>query len=197
MKEGLTIGERAAIVREALRLIKRPDTFIQGEWKCPIYEKPKTGELVQLPGGVASYSSPETRMLTPATDEQGRPLFAYCVEGAINQAGINLLGVERAIQLGATDGSSRYGEIEPKHSSGFAEFLSVNEVARVMFADLLSQFGFDADNRPESPAQYINDDFADMEVWETEHVHVEKEESHHRVLEILRERLRQLRAKTV
>jgi hypothetical protein len=34
-------------------------------------------------------------------DENGRPMFAYCIEGAINQATYDVLGEKRALALGA------------------------------------------------------------------------------------------------
>lgn len=194
MKEGLTPAERQAVVEESIRLIKRPDTFVQGEWKCPLYEKPKTHELVpvtdyDLRVGRVHETGESLEKLVPAKDTSGRPLFAYCVEGAVNQAGINVLGVDRAITYGAASGEEKYGEADVQRDSKFIEYLSVNEVARVMFADIFREYGDMEDPMfSESPAQLINDgEKGDL------YGSGDRTVAHGRVMQMLRRRLTQLR----
>lgn len=192
MKEGLSIVERLQIVREAERLISLPDTFLQGAWKCPVYERPKTHEKVQVLTSSVHQTPDPLRIdgLNRAKDDSGRPLFAYCVEGAINQAGLNILGGEKAIMLGAAqelpDGSYEIAENET-----FSEYLSVNEVARVMFAEIFvdreGEYWDDEGGEASSaPARYIND----LDTNESEGA---KERAHRRIMHILSRRIEQLR----
>lgn len=188
MLPGLTEKERLDIVNEAIRLIKRPANFIQGMWKCALFCKPEKPDVL-----VAFNDSPEGGAVipegfVPALDENGERQFSYCVEGAINQAGINILGTTRARELGAWSGMKLWGEPEPAHSSSFAEFLSVNEVARVMIADWensIEGFHLYAGDVADTPAQSVND----YEQGESEDA---KENAHRRVLSILRTRAAQL-----
>ena len=208
MKPGLTQSERVQIVDEAIRLIKRPDTFIQGDWKCPVFEMPKTNErFAVMTEGDEGGAIPAAQASIPpqavqARDKDGRPLFAYCIEGAINQAGINILGPEKASRLGATNGVTRYGELEPAHSEDFADYLDINDLAVLMFAET---FGIDprsveADGwryewDAEPPAQYINDQgggLPDVRNLDAAGKH-RRFLAHENVLSILRKRLTQLR----
>lgn len=183
MLPGLSDQERLAIVNEAIRLIERPKNFIQGLWKCPLFCDPAKPEKVY-----AFNTGPEGGAIVPdgmveARDEHGRPEFSYCVEGAINQAGINILGRDRAREFGAWDGTKLWGEPEPAHSASFAEYLSVNEVARILIAEMDLYHG-DIENI-EAPARFVNDDEGSGD----EH---SKEAAHHRVMKVLRRRAEQI-----
>lgn len=184
MKEGLTKQERVAVVKEAIRLVKHPETFIQGQWKCPLYVQPGV-EDVLIPE-IDSYRALH-RGLVRALDESDRPIYSYCVEGAVNQAGINILGVERATYFGATHGAVEHGELEPSHNSDFVEYLSVNDVARIMFADFLRERmgGFLAEDELENVtdvARQVNDDSGPKDI------------AHKNVMKMLKERVRTLKA---
>lgn len=82
--------EQIDVLEAALELIIKPDTWVKGQWKCPVYED--TPEDVHI--GPA-------RSRPQAQDESGNPLYAYCLEGAINQAVVDLYGIPRAESLGA------------------------------------------------------------------------------------------------
>lgn len=180
MKEGLTVEERRQVVTEAIRLIKRPESFVQGHWKCPLWfhrEEPN----VLIPEG-DDYIA-RRRGLIQVKDENDRPVFSYCIEGAINQAGINVLGLDRARHFGAYAGQSKWGEPQPYDSAEFSEYLSVNEVARIMFADFLRSRDPEGDERGcHAPARVVNDDIGP------------KEKAHKSVMRILKERLRTITA---
>lgn len=180
----LTDQERRSIVDEAIRLIQQPINFVQGWWKCPLWVNPADPNEI-----VAINDSSEGGQYVPesyvrACDENGREMFSYCVEGAINQAGINILGRERAGELGAWDGSKEWGEPEPSHNPVFSDYLSVNDMARV-FISQKGLYDGPLDNI-ESPARYVND------LEDFEQPDRSKDRAHRRVLKILRDRAEQL-----
>lgn len=84
-----TLKEREAVLKEALRLIRRPETWVKGKWKCELFQK-KNGRVL--------FKNHEP---IPFKDSRGRQVFAYCLEGAVNQAIVNVLGEKRAITLTA------------------------------------------------------------------------------------------------
>ena len=89
-----TLKESLVILDEALRLIRTPERWTTGKWKCPVYERdPKhPGDYLR---------DPETGSFKQKRDKDGRLMFAYCIEGAVNQAVINKFGPIRAEQVGA------------------------------------------------------------------------------------------------
>lgn len=76
----VTQDEKEKILRTAIGLILEPDSWTAGTWKCPAIDM-KTRQQRE--------------------DANGKPLFQYCVHGAMNQATYDVLGEERAIELGA------------------------------------------------------------------------------------------------
>lgn len=195
MKPGLTDQARRSVVEEAIRLLKLPKSFVQGSWKCKLYEKKGKDSPEIINWETAADPSPT---LKPLLDSQGRQQFSYCVEGAVNQAAINVLPLDIAIRLGATDGSKKWGEVEPRHDSRFIDYLSVNDVARLTFAELLDDIG---QSHSSAPARAINDwgmneeEYEGKTVAELVRLQVEaKEAAHDRVLTMLRTRLSQLRS---
>lgn len=207
MKPGLTNQERTEIVDEAIRLITLPHTFIQGEWKCPVFEVPKTGERFSVATEDESGHRINTASVpsnaVQARDKSGRPVFAYCIQGAINQAAINKLGDKRAIELGAADGTRRYGELEPSHEPYFPDHLSLNDLAAIMYADkfgvdpkAIQEYGWEeliGDSEP--PIQWLNDEGGggpDIRSADEEK-RVKRERAHQSVLRVLRRKAKQLR----
>ena len=90
----LSEREQVEVLEAALDLIIKPETWVKGQWKCPVYEtKDEKNEFT-------TFKSITSR---PVKDKQGNPLYAYCLEGAINQAVLDLYGYERASALGAYD----------------------------------------------------------------------------------------------
>jgi hypothetical protein len=85
----LTEREQIDVLEAALALIIKPDTWVKGQWKCPVYQDDKATMLAG--------------QRCQAKDEKGNPLYAYCLEGAINQAVVDLYGIARAERLGAWD----------------------------------------------------------------------------------------------
>lgn len=165
-REGVTLAERADIVKEALRLIRKPESWVRGEWKCPLYTD---GEVVVPRTQVAPYQL-DTEF-HPLTDKAGNPQHAYCVEGAINQAAVNVLGTDRALKVGVGGASLNGGIV--------TEMVSVNQFLRD-----LPEEGNGRGRRFHDvwigdtyrPAQDLND-----------------RGNHEAVLAVLRARLRQLR----
>jgi hypothetical protein len=83
-----TRAEKVAVLTEALRLLRKPESWVKGSWKCLVT--------------TARWDDHEYNSeAEPVLDSRGRPQFAYCLEGAINQAVVNVLGEKRAERLGA------------------------------------------------------------------------------------------------
>lgn len=74
----LTLEEQEKILILAEALIAEPENWIKGKWKCPVWE-----------GGERK------------TDANGQKVFQYCIEGAVHQAAFDVLGEDRARELGA------------------------------------------------------------------------------------------------
>lgn len=83
MAQRISLEEQEKILMHAMGLLREPESFTVGKWKCPIYETGTNGKRTQK------------------VDDNGRPQFSYCVEGAVNQATHDILGLERAVALGA------------------------------------------------------------------------------------------------
>lgn len=164
----VTEEEKEQILRHALGLIREPQSWTMGSWKCPMPEinldltmkiNPKTGQYVQ------------------ATDDNGRPLFQYCVHGALNQATYDILGEERAIELGAInpleENDSRFNGSESQYGLP-AFWIGVESLA-------YEEYGHEA--------MEFNDGAANCEPEDEE---VARETRHQQVLGLLRTRLSQL-----
>lgn len=88
----VTEEEKEQILRHALGLIREPESWTTGRWKCPMPEyNPDWSPKID----------PVSHELVQKKDANGRPLYQYCVHGALNQATYDILGEERAIELGA------------------------------------------------------------------------------------------------
>lgn len=176
-REGLTLAERAEIIKEALRLLKSPMNWTTGDWKCQLFKHVDTDEVKSE--SELGYWQKGSSMWEPLTDSDGKRQYAYCVEGAVNQATLNVLGAERAKKIGGLTPNSL--------SSGImTELVSVNEYLRSRAVD--DKYGWkvvvfegEETDMLDRPAQGVNDAFH------------KKEKGHAAVVKLLRARLRQLR----
>lgn len=82
----VTPEEKEQILRHALGLIREPESWVSGQWKCPAWEISDRGSVI---------------VGKQKEDANGKKLYQYCVHGALNQATYDVLGKERAEQLGA------------------------------------------------------------------------------------------------
>ena len=90
---GVTTEQQIEILRRAHALVKEPDSWVQGSWKCPVV----------IPGAISGNAV--------ATTPNGTPRYQYCIEGAVNQATYDVLGEERAKALGAVRFDQEKGEL--------------------------------------------------------------------------------------
>lgn len=88
-----TLKESLVVLDEALRLIRTPERWTTGKWKCPVFATDTKGQRIRDYESRYGYKQ--------KTDKDGRPMYAYCIEGAVNQAVINKFGPIRAEQVGA------------------------------------------------------------------------------------------------
>lgn len=129
---------------EALRLLDSPEKWTTGTWKCEIYELNK-----------------KTGLREPRTDKKGRQVYAYCIEGAVNQAVINKFGPIRAKELGALRPEAP-NKVESEYLSqqidcgGACNLISVNDIAVELYADEWEILRHLDDNNARA-AQYVND----------------------------------------
>lgn len=145
-----TLKEGIAVLDEALSLLATPEQWTTGAWKCAIFKRdPKTGFIKYDEDGNA----------VQKTDKQNRPMYAYCIEGAVNQAVINKFGAVRAKALGAlspvapkAEDTSSYTNEEISGPQA-CDLLSVNDITRELYRDEW----FDIQSI-ERPAQSVNDD---------------------------------------
>lgn len=141
-----TKAEKVRILDEAFDLISEPENWIQGTWKCPIRD-PKTG--------------------TTKLDKKGNPKYAYCVEGAVNQAVVNLFGQERANAVGVNqDMSGNY----------MADTLFLDKLASDLYHGSAQSFN--------DRSYYASDPSYEGNFGPTEEKH--KRGVHQRVLDLLR-----------
>lgn len=88
MSDSLTLEEQEKILLVAKALLKEPDSWVQGTWRCPAFKSDANGYPIFKDGkGVQK------------TDANGNPLFQYCIEGAVNQAAYNVLGEDRVFNM--------------------------------------------------------------------------------------------------
>lgn len=114
MSSIITLEEQEKILMHAIGLIREPENFTTGKWKCPVVQN---GQHV--------------------TDDNDRPQFSYCVEGAINQATYDILGEERALSLGAGQKDGDYFDPTTNYTNrrkGPTELMQLNKLAYQMYA---------------------------------------------------------------
>jgi hypothetical protein len=114
MSEELTLEEKKKILLTAESLIREPDNWIRGVWKCPAVRVPR--DKRGRPG------RPEH-----ATDANGNQLFNYCIEGAVNEATYRVLGKERLAELGA---STIFGKEDARKPTAM---LGLNAISRELY----------------------------------------------------------------
>jgi hypothetical protein len=128
----LSTVEQEKILAEAEGLIKEPANWTTGRWKCPVYKTDEKNRIIRGENGLP----------IPEYDLFNRPLAQYCIEGAVNQAAINVLGETRATRFGVSQDSNE-----------MTEMLGLNEIARTLYAE---QYDIDS-------AMEFNDDVGDHE----------------------------------
>jgi hypothetical protein len=173
----MTLEEQEKILLIAEGLIRQPENWCMGNWKCAIDEK----------GMPVSEEDLESGKKKQAVDDNGRPQFQYCIEGAVNEACLTVLGKDRAIQVGAITVNDK-GQINYTGGEGVvghdpAMLLGLDELASELYA---SDMGWDNDDPddgrytdPEDRcAMNYNDDGG----------------SHEGVLKLLRTQLKRVRA---
>lgn len=164
--------EKILILAESL--IREPETWVEGEWKCPLWETEPGTSAPRLENGRP----------VQAKDKNGRPLYQYCIEGAVNQATLDVLGQERAVELNAVDVQGdevvhNVGEFNHERESAYervnpTELLGLNQVA----LDLAEDEGWlDRVNGSDRAAMSLNDEWG---------------QGHQAVLKVLRTRLKQV-----
>jgi len=110
----ISLEDQEKILLVAEGLIAEPDSWVRGQWKCPAIK----------PGGMEQ-----------KRDANNQPLFQYCIEGAVNQATVNVLGEERARELGvyvANGHGTSWGETYINGRKP-TQLLGLNPVSRKLF----------------------------------------------------------------
>jgi len=176
-RKSFTLREKADVLKEALRLLRKPENWVTGDWKCELVTD---GEFVVARKDDLALR-PGRSSFEPYVDKQGRQQYAYCVEGAINQAMINVLGKERARSIGQVTESGMT-------SGAPAELVSVNELLRSMADPEEELITFEGAQTYDlhRPAQGVNDSLSSYTKKSREHGHAV-------VTKLLRKRLNQLR----
>lgn len=158
----LTTQEQYDTITAALELIKEPINWCQGEWKCEFYI-PDTNECV----------------------------YQYCLEGAINQAAVNLYGWERAEELGA---ATEYWQDDPNSAEAIQVETGETLANTLSFDDLVWKL-YEEELREGCPMIYAtnvdegNHRFAAMN-WQDI-----KGRKHEEVLDLLRRKQRSLKVR--
>jgi hypothetical protein len=164
-KQRITLEEQEKILMVAENLIREPANWITGQWKCPLYETDGKGNIAKDEAGE----------LIPARDANGCELSQYCVEGAVNEATLSVLGYDRALALGAItideDGEIEFNDVP---DLGPTQIMGLDEIAFELYAKEMKW-----DNRTKGLAMSYNDGGG----------------THEGVLTILRTRLERVRAK--
>jgi hypothetical protein len=160
MNELLSAEEKDRILMIAEGLIKQPESWVTSVWKCPAWEND------------GADLNPKQK-----EDENGAPLFRYCIEGAVNEATVRVVGEERAISLGAVrrdeDGELDYNGDWHDNQDGPTQILELDQLAYELYGDEMR--GYD---ESEVQAMMINDELDD---------------AHGAVLDILRTARKRLR----
>jgi hypothetical protein len=123
----ISLEEQKKILLHAIGLIREPETWVQGSWKCPVPET-KNGKAVLKSDG----------SILGAKDRNGNDLYQYCIEGAVNQATYDILGEERALALGAAKYSETTGELifqSDEHDFGWDPtlLLGLDEISKKLY----------------------------------------------------------------
>lgn len=156
----LTEEEALAVVKEADRLLKTEETWTTGTWKCPVHVTDDCGRIVR----------DEMKKPILKTDEQGRQVYAYCIEGAVNQAVVNLFGRERAVEIGALhpDALTIFQDVDDHDlpdkvlGRGEATFrISLDEVALRLYSHEIVRDEED-EGEIRGSAQAVNDDIGEF-----------------------------------
>lgn len=108
----LTLEEQEKILIVAEGLIREPENWITGKWKCPVIKDDKHAE-----------------------DVNGEKLYQYCVEGAVNEAAIQVVGLERL--------HKEFGVVNPDPSQEGYYYFSPEVIARTGAEDLTDLLGLD------------------------------------------------------
>ena len=106
--DNLTGQEQIDVLERALFHLRTPERWCQGEWVCTI----------------------------PAHNDKGY-INAYCLEGAINQAVVDLYGEDRAKELGAWDESLG---IAVEDGTTPTEIISLNETVIELYPSELEKW---------------------------------------------------------
>lgn len=75
----VSLEEQEKILLVAMGYLKEEESWTAGKWKCPATDARRKQKR----------------------DDNGNPLYQYCIEGAVNQATHDVMGAERAEALGA------------------------------------------------------------------------------------------------
>lgn len=120
-----TLSEKESVLKETLRLLRKPESWTKNRWKCELPARDKRGRIVYKKTGIR-------RELVQAKDSKGRLLYQYCLEGAVNQAILNVLGEKRAIALGAYHPDQSSENYKFTGSEG-SKYVSITELLDEMF----------------------------------------------------------------
>lgn len=175
-KPRLTHAERQEVVEEAIRLIKEPAHWTTGSWKCPVFEVDDKGHFIE---------DEKTGEWKQATDHFNRPLSQYCIEGAVNQATVNVVGEDRASRLGAYSKSDAKGEdggLSGPRSNAMTDRLGIDAIAKELYSDLIEETGDGEDEM--HPALVVNDYFES-----------DDPEGHKTVIDLLQRALKGIKSK--
>lgn len=104
----LTPEEQEKVLLVAQGLLAEPENWVVGRWKC---------KAMHVVDGKRQQK----------TDANGKGMFQYCIEGAVNQAIYDALGEERALELGAVHYN---GKVLRFNGRGGAPALDINRIAR-------------------------------------------------------------------
>lgn len=122
MSDKLTLEEQEKILLVADGLLAEPGSWVQGKWKCPLYTTGSKG-------------------LAPKCDINGQPLYGYCIQGAVNQAAVDVLGPARAelMGVGGLEDAAAHESEEAvinygRQGNGVASALGLDEVAYELYA---------------------------------------------------------------
>lgn len=141
-----TKREKLAVLTEAIRLIRKPATWCEGKWRCAVNLRNDDGAVqYDANGDIVK-------------------VHAYCAEGALNQAAITVLGLDRAIKLGAIRAGTKEEDLS-WYDSAFENtvlggLISLDSEALKAFPEAFARFE-DGEELPgtEGSIMTVNDDF--------------------------------------
>ena len=106
--DNLTTQEQIDVLERALFHLRTPERWCQGEWVCTIPNYAKGGTMQ-----------------------------AYCLEGAINQATVDLFGESRARELGAWDD---YDGIRTETGRTPTQIISLNDTVIALYPSEIEEW---------------------------------------------------------